>query len=57
MKELLAVRSNLCQEIAARFQQAGVEIPYPQRDLHLRSIDEGVLERALGLQKKKELAD
>ncbi len=57
VKELLAARSNLCQEIAARFQQAGVEIPYPQRDLHLRSIDEGLLERALGLQKKKGLAD
>ncbi len=50
--DLLAVRSHLCQEIARRFQEAGIEIPCPQRDLHLRSIDEGVLERALGLRKK-----
>ena len=57
VKDLLSVRSILCQEIATRFQEAGVEIPYPQRDLHLRSIDEHVLERALGLQKKNGLAD
>jgi small-conductance mechanosensitive channel len=54
VKDLLSVRSNLCQEIASRFQQAGIEIPFPQRDLHLRSIDERILERALGLQKKGE---
>ena len=52
VKDLLSVRSHLCQEIARRFQEAAVEIPYPQHDLHLRSIDESVLERALGLRKK-----
>ncbi len=50
--DLLSVRSALCQGIASRFQAAGIEIPFPQRDLHLRSIDERVLERAIGLQKK-----
>ena len=54
VKELLAVRSRLCQEIARCFQEAGIEIPFPQRDLHLRSIDERLLERALGSQKKDE---
>jgi potassium-dependent mechanosensitive channel len=57
VKDLLTVRSKLCQEIAFRFREAGVEIPFPQRDLHLRSIDEGVLERALGFRKKNDLAD
>ena len=50
----LAVRSHLCQEIARQFQDAGIEIPFPQRDLHLRSIDERILERAPGLEKTKE---
>jgi small-conductance mechanosensitive channel len=52
VNDLLSVTSHLCQEIASRFQQAGIEIPFPQRDLHLRSIDERILERALDLQKR-----
>jgi small-conductance mechanosensitive channel len=50
--DLLSVRSALCQGIASRFQAAGIEIPFPQHDLHLRSIDERVFERVPGLQKK-----
>jgi potassium-dependent mechanosensitive channel len=52
VKDSLSVRSAICQEIASRFQAAGIEMPFPQRDLHLRSIDDRVLDRALGLQKK-----
>jgi small-conductance mechanosensitive channel len=52
VKDLLSVRSALCQGIAGRFQAAGIEIPFPQRDLHLRSIDERILDRVPALQKK-----
>lgn len=33
------VMSDLNFEIESRFRQAKIEIPFPQRDLHLRSID------------------
>lgn len=52
VKDQLSVRSNLCQEIARRFHEAGLQMPFPQRDLHLCSIDERILERASGLQKR-----
>jgi small-conductance mechanosensitive channel len=34
------VRSQLNQEIDRSFREAGIEIAFPQRDLHLRSVDE-----------------
>ncbi len=34
------VLSALNQEIESEFSQAGIEIPFPQADLHVRSIDE-----------------
>lgn len=34
----LTVRSELNQDIEAEFQLAGIEIPFPQTDLHLRSV-------------------
>jgi small-conductance mechanosensitive channel len=34
------VRSELNQEIDRRFRDSGIEIAFPQRDLHLRSVDE-----------------
>jgi small-conductance mechanosensitive channel len=34
------VVSDLHQDIARRFRQAGIEIPFPQRDLHVRSVEE-----------------
>ncbi len=37
----LVVRSELYTQIYAALAQAGIEIPFPQRDLHLRSVDRG----------------
>lgn len=36
----LRVLSELHRAIDRRFREAGVEIPFPQRDLHVRSVDE-----------------
>jgi len=37
------IKSELLLQIDARFRAAGVEIPFPQRDLHVRSVDSSVL--------------
>jgi small-conductance mechanosensitive channel len=36
----LELQSELHQEIDQRFRQAGIEIAFPQRDLHIRSVEE-----------------
>jgi len=36
------VQSELHKEIDRRFRELGIEIAFPQRDLHVRSIDESV---------------
>jgi small-conductance mechanosensitive channel len=41
--ERMKVKSELHQEIDRRFREANIEIAFPQRDLHLRSLDESVL--------------
>jgi small-conductance mechanosensitive channel len=33
------IESDLRQEIDRRFRQASIEIPFPQRDLHVRSVE------------------
>jgi small-conductance mechanosensitive channel len=38
----LLAKSELHQEIDRRFREANIEIAFPQRDLHLRSVDESV---------------
>ena len=35
----LQIVSDLHQDIERRFRQAGIEIPFPQRDLHVRSME------------------
>jgi small-conductance mechanosensitive channel len=35
----LAVRDELTTRIDDEFREAGIEIPFPQRDLHVRSSD------------------
>jgi small-conductance mechanosensitive channel len=37
--EWFAVASDLRVAVNAALAEAGIEIPYPQRDLHLRSVD------------------
>ena len=39
----LQISSEVHQEIDRRFREAKIEIAFPQRDLHLRSLDESVL--------------
>ncbi|NIV95362.1 mechanosensitive ion channel, partial [candidate division KSB1 bacterium] len=41
-EERLKVRSQLHQEIDRSFREAKIEIAFPQRDLHLRSLDESI---------------
>lgn len=40
----MLVLSELNQDIESEFDTAGIEIPFPQRDLHLRSIDRNAAE-------------
>ncbi len=42
IQERLVVTSDLNFAIDKAFREAGIEIPFPQRDLHLRSIAPGV---------------
>jgi len=37
------VKSDLLVYIDQRFREEKVEIPFPQRDLHLRSVDDKLL--------------
>ncbi|MCF6180033.1 MAG: mechanosensitive ion channel, partial [Geopsychrobacter sp.] len=39
------IRSEMLQLIDARFREAAIEIPFPQRDLHLRSVDAQILKK------------
>ncbi|MBE0501625.1 MAG: mechanosensitive ion channel [Desulfuromonadales bacterium] len=43
VKLRLLVRSNLGIAIAEALHAAGIEIPFPQRDLHLRSVEPGII--------------
>jgi len=38
------VQSELNQEINSEFADAGIEIPFPQTDLHLRTVDDDAAE-------------
>jgi small-conductance mechanosensitive channel len=39
-KGIFSVKSNLLWGIWRRFRDHGIEMPYPQRDVHLKSIPE-----------------
>lgn len=38
----LSTKSKVGMEIDKAFKNAGIEIPFPQRDLHLRSVSDTV---------------
>jgi potassium-dependent mechanosensitive channel len=44
----LEVQSMVLAEVDRRFREAGIEIPFPQRDLHLRSVEPSLVRTALG---------
>jgi potassium-dependent mechanosensitive channel len=39
IRQRLQVRSVILTDVERRLAEAGIEIPFPQRDLHLRSVD------------------
>lgn len=49
--ERLTVLSELNQDIEAEFETADIEIPFPQTDLHLRSVDQDALSSLYELKK------
>jgi potassium-dependent mechanosensitive channel len=44
IRQRLEVRSMVLTEVERRLGEAGIEIPFPQRDLHVRSVDAAVAE-------------
>ena len=49
------VQSAVLKQVWAQFKQHGIELPYPQRDLHLRSSQE--LERIIDLLERRRSAE
>jgi small-conductance mechanosensitive channel len=43
--KFLGLKSSVLQEIYTRFAAEGIEIPFPQQDLHIRSIDPSLADR------------
>jgi potassium efflux system protein len=41
--EMFKLKSELHVEIWRRFREAGIEIAFPQRDLHLRTVDASII--------------
>jgi potassium efflux system protein len=37
----LRVRSDLCVEISSRLKTAGIRVPFPQRELHVKQVQQG----------------
>jgi len=47
-EDFFQIRSELAVLVHAKIKEAGIEIPFPQRDLHLRSVDAPVFEQIRG---------
>jgi potassium-dependent mechanosensitive channel len=48
----LKVRSEILAEVDRLFRENGIEIPFPQRDLHVRSLDPRILAKLTGERQK-----
>ena len=42
-EKLVGLRSEMVTDIYAALNDAGIELPFPQRDVHLRSVDDETL--------------
>jgi small-conductance mechanosensitive channel len=47
------LKSEVALRVAAALRDAGIKVPFPQRDLHLKSIDEATREALGGPEKEK----
>lgn len=47
------IRSDLVTRVYGALNQAGIEMPFPQQDIHLRSVSEEAVERLRGAQDKR----
>jgi len=54
--DLVEARSDLHFEIDRAFRKAGIEIAFPQQDLHIRSVPEGATVEGLTLEKDRNTA-
>ena len=48
----LQLKSEMTVAINNAFKEAGIEIPFPQRDLHLRSVEEDILDHTSSQKEK-----
>lgn len=53
VKDKLDLQSELHQEIDQRFRQAGIEIAFPQTDLHIRSVEQDTASKLKGESKPR----
>jgi potassium efflux system protein len=49
----LQVQTEILQEIDRRFRQLGIEIPFPQRDLHVRTVTDSASQVLMGSPQSK----
>ena len=47
------VRSEVLLAVWDQFQKAGIEIPYPQQDIHVRGLPEALLAKGLASKGKE----
>ena len=44
IRDWLAVKSDIMSAIDIAFKENGIEIPFPQQDVHIRSVSNNALE-------------